>query len=57
MILTMKIENKICKIAVIKIIIQKFNWDMKIVVKWSAIPSPNMMQALADNRTNMTFRY
>ena len=56
MILTMKIENKICKIAVIKIIIQKFNWDMKIVVKWSAIPSPNMMQALADNRTNMTFR-
>lgn len=29
---------------------------MEIAVKWSAIPSPNMMQALADNRTNMTFR-
>lgn len=29
---------------------------MEIAVKWSAIPSPNMMQALADSKTNMTFR-
>ena len=56
MILTIEIENRICKIAVIKMIIQKFSWNMEIAVKWSAIPSPNMMQALADNRTNMTFR-
>ena len=45
-----------CKMAVIKIIIQKFSWNTEIAVKWSAIPSPNMIQALADNRTNMTFR-
>ena len=37
-------------------IIQKFSWNMEIAVQCSAIPSPNMMQALADNRTNMTFR-
>ena len=42
--------------AVIKMIIQKFIWNIEIVVKWSAIPNPKMMQALADSRTNMTFR-
>ena len=29
---------------------------MEIAVKWSAIPSPNMIPALADSKTNMTFR-